>query len=533
MDDVFDDPTLSDPDFEGGDASYSWDEEFQRHIIAMLVSDRQFVLQSLDLVKPSYFTNKAHQKACAITFKFFKQYRVLPRKEFLVQEIKTQLKDNKALDYYLAEVNVLYDYFQPGLDSREYLQDKITYFAKIQAVKKAFHDSLKEIDKAPEDEDTWGKVYEMMREAMTTHQNFDIGIDYFNSIKDRYKEQEEDDESLARFFTSLESIDKELQGGGYLAGEMISIVAGSGVGKSVMLANIAADNLLRGNKRGVYITLELAERKVANRMDAILTGLPIQNLCGNQEEVFEKLTNLEGVEYDEKGMGALIIKQFPAGTASVNTIRAYLSQLRFRGFEPDFVILDYVGEMAEIPGVKTYESRERTVRELRGMATEENVFLATAMQPNRGSKEEQKNERGRLDDEHLADSFGQIRPLDGCFSIMQNDSEKQLGLGRLYVIKQRDGKSRYQIYLRFDKENLRIIEISHDTYRRELNAHKETVEGDVVIDNVTAISEEDEVERITRASPSGWTPSGDTDTIGDSSKDGHAADSSGAGTEST
>lgn len=511
MDDVFEDPTLLDPD-EGEGSSYSWDEEFQRHVIAMLVSDRQFLLQSLDMVKPSYFTNKAHQKACEITFKFFRQYRLLPRKDFLVQEIKSALKDNKALAYYLAEINVLYDYFQPALDSREYLQDKITYFAKIQAIKKAFHDSLKEIDKAPENEDTWGKVYEMMRVAMTTHQNFDIGIDYFNSIKDRYKRAEEEVEGQERFCTSLESIDKEIQGGGYLAGEMISFLAGSGVGKSVMLANFAAYNLLR-DKRGVYITLELAESKVANRMDAILTGLPIQNLVGNQDEVFEKLTTLEGVEYNEKGFGALIIKQFPAATATVNIIRAYIAQLRFRGFDPDFVILDYVGEMAEMPGIKTYESRERTVRELRGMATEEGIFLATAMQPNRGSKEENKSERGKIDDEHLADSFGQIRPLDGCFSIMQNDTEKKLGIGRMYVIKQRDAKSRYQLYLRFDKENLKIMELSQTRYRSILNAHKEVVEDEVVIDNVTTTSpEEDEIERITKH---GWGgPSGDTDTIG-------------------
>src|SRR5690606_35277105 len=117
-------------------------------------------------------------------------------------------------------------------------------------------------------------------------------------------------------------------------------VAGSGVGKSVMLACLAATNLLRG-KKGVYITLELAERKVADRMDAILTGFPVQCLFSHKEEIFDKLGKLEGVDYD--GTLPLVIKQFPAGMASVNTIRAYISQLRFHGFNPDFVIVDYVG----------------------------------------------------------------------------------------------------------------------------------------------------------------------------------------------
>ena len=131
----FEDPTLQDPD-GNVDTKYGWDEEFQRHITALLISDRQFLLQSIDLVNPSYFTNKVHSKVCNISFDFFKKYRILPRKDFIVQELKTQLKDNKSLAYYLSEVNVLFDYFQPGMEAREYLQDKIVFFAKIQAVKR-------------------------------------------------------------------------------------------------------------------------------------------------------------------------------------------------------------------------------------------------------------------------------------------------------------------------------------------------------------------------------------------------------------
>jgi len=481
MSDIFDDPTLSDPDEDGNDVKYSWDEEFQRHIIALVLCDRQFLLQSLDLIKPAYFTNKAHQKAAFLAFNFFKKYRVIAGKDFIVQEIKSSLKDNKALSYYIGEINTLYDYFQPGLDAREYLQDKITYFAKIQSVKQAFTNSLKEIDKSPEAEETWTKIYEMMRTAMTTHQNFEVGLDYFKTIQQRYADMVTDEEDKERFVTGLESIDKSINGGGYCRGEIISIVAGSGVGKSVMLACIAGTNLMRG-KKGVYISLELAESKVADRMDSILTGFPVQNLYGHRESIFEELANLEGVDYESKM--PLVIKQFPAGTATVNTVRAYISQLRFHGFDPDFVIVDYVGEMADMPGMKTYESREKTVRDLRALATEENVFVATAMQPNRGSKEVQKNQGGRLDDEHLADSFGQIRPLDGCFSIMQNDGEKLLGIGRMYVIKQRDGLSRFQIYLGFNKENLKITEIHATTYMQALNSHKESVVDDVKMDHI-------------------------------------------------
>lgn len=464
------DPTLADPDGVL-DTKYSWDENFQRHVAALLVSDRQFLLQSIDLINPNYFTNKAHSKICKIVFEFFKKYRILPRKDFIEQEIKSSLNDTKTVPFYLTEVNVIFDYFEPGMEAREYLQDKIVFFAKIQAVKKVFHESLKLIDNAPESDETWGKVYDGMREAMQVQQNFELGLDYFSSIQDRYALDNNEDEERDRFVFGLESLDKEVGGGGYSRGEIVSIVAASGVGKSVMLACLTANNLLRG-KKGIYVSLELAEEKVAARMDAILTGLPVQNLLGNKEDLFEKLDEIKQ-NFEETDIGPLVIKQFPAGTATVNTIRGYISQLRFQGFDPDFVVVDYVGEMALHHDVKPHESRERIVRELRAMGMEEKVFVATAMQPNRDGKKDSKNERSRIDDEHLADSFGQIRPLDGCVSLNQNDTEKKLGVGRCYVIKQRDGKSRYSFWLSFDKESLRIREITQEDYRHIVVSDRE------------------------------------------------------------
>ena len=106
------------------------------------------------------------------------------------------------------------------------------------------------------------------------------------------------------------------------------------------------------------------------------------------------------------------------------------------------------------------------------------------MQPNRESKKDNKSENSRIDDEHLAGSFGQIRPLDGCISLNQNDNEKKLGIGRGYVIKQRDGESRYQFYLKFDKMNLQITEIQDWEYRDALNKQKNYASDEMEIDKV-------------------------------------------------
>jgi KaiC/GvpD/RAD55 family RecA-like ATPase len=411
------------------------------------------------------------------------------------------LKDNKSLPFYLGEVTLLFEYFQPGMEDRDYLRDKITYFAKIQSVKQAFTKSLELIDKAPEDEKTWDAVYEKMRESMTVSQNFEIGVDYFKSIRDRYQNKDEIDDK-DRFILGLPSIDTKVSGGGYCRGELISIVAGSGVGKSLMLANMTATNVLRG-KKCLYISLELAEVKIADRLDAIFTGYDVHNLTMHKDDIITKLESFSEVSYEGQ-IWPLVIKQFPAGTATVNTIRAYISQLKFHGYTPDFVVIDYVGEMANHPDLKTHESRERSVRELRAMATEEKVFAATAMQPNRDAKKDGKaGERTRIDDDHLADSYGQIRPLDGCISLNQNDTEKLLGIGRGYVIKQRDGESRYQIYLRFDKLNLKIYEITQSEYLSILNNHKEKSAADVTYDMI-----EDKIKATTKCD---WNPSNNED----------------------
>jgi hypothetical protein len=313
---------------------------------------------------------------------------------------------------------------------------------------------------------------------MNTDKNYELGLDYFTSVRDRYERMKEEELDVERFVTGWPTIDQSIKGGGYTRGELLSIVGGSGVGKSVALTCIAAVNLLRG-KKGVYISLELSEDRVAERFDAILADSPINCLYDSKEKIFRSLEDLVSDRADKQ---LLYIKQFPPGAADVNTIRAYLAQLKFGGFNPDFVILDYIGEMKDHSGMKIHESRERLVRDLRGLMVEENVFGVTAMQPNRGSKEAQKE--GRIDEEHLADSFGQIRPLDGAISLNQNDGEKSVSLGRAFVMKQRSGKSRFAIKIQFDPETLRITEISQERYKAKMTSRSEKVSDEVMIDRI-------------------------------------------------
>jgi replicative DNA helicase len=476
------DPELDDlvsPDSEEN-ATYRWDEDFQRHIIALLLVDKQFLVQSVDLIKPSYFTNKAHREVCKVLFDHYNKNKLVLNKTFMLQELKEIFKDDKSKLLYLSEVNSLYEYFEPALDHREYLADKIVFFAKMMSLKNSFNQCLKEIDKDPESADTWAKVYDTLRKAMNVDRNFETGLDYFGTTKERYERMAETEtDTMDKFVTGYEGVDKEIKGGGYNRGEMIAIIAPSGVGKSVMLTNIARTNVLR-NKKVLYVTLELSEDRQAERFDAIFADSNIHALYDNRDSIFAELEQIVEDKQDKK---LVIVKYFPPKTCTVNILRAYVTQLKFYGFIPDFVILDYIGEMKDYPDMKVHESRELIISELRGLANEgDKFFCAVAIQPNRSSK--LLEEHQAIEDEHMADSFGQIRPLDGALSINQSKNEAQVNIGRGWVMKQRFGRAKYYFYLEFDRQSLRIQEISQQTYRNRQSSRTEKVSDDVAVDNI-------------------------------------------------
>jgi len=468
--------TFTDPDAVEKD-QYSWDDEFQRQILGMLLCDRYFLVQSQGLIQYTYFADEVHKLICSILFRHFKQYKNPPTKIALRQEIIDQIGDKKkeVQLHYLSELNTVYEYYVPGIDSRDYLRDKITKFAKIRAIKNAFHSSLEVLKKAPESDESWVKVSSLVREALIIDRNFEIGCEYFQTYEERYAKMMEAAAAKDVFSLGFPTIDKNLLGGGLGRGEIGSFMGLSGTGKSLILVAATIANLNNG-KKVLYVTTEMNEAKVAERFDAQLAdpkgihGVRIDNLIDKQKVVFDALADYTKECLDPR---LLVIKQFAAGTLDVPTFRAYYSQLQQYGFRPDLVILDYIGEMKDYPGVKTYESRYMIVRDLRGFAVEENVCVLTAMQPDRRARETVKM-GGVIDDENLADSYGQVRPLDALWSINQTPDEKDADIGKVFAIKHRHGKSRFTMYVEYNKDTLKISELSSEVYHKRLHDYQQT-----------------------------------------------------------
>jgi replicative DNA helicase len=461
---------LTNPDARA-EEKYEWDEDFQRGIVGLLLNDRWFAMQCKDLVKSSYFSDERHRILIEILFSLVDQYNCLPAKMQVVQEVKDKIsnKDDQTKFHYMSETELIYKKYVPGLESREYLLDKIVNFAKLMGLKMAFDQSLALIKRDRESESTWLKIQETLKTALLVDRNFDAGLDYFQTFEERYARMQQEEVQRERFTSGFPAIDDALLGGGPHRGEIYSWIGLSGSGKSLALVGAALKNILELGKRVLYVSLEMGEDSIAERFDAQFSDVEINKLQEHREMVknaFDRFSE------DKKDKRMLIIKQFSAGSMTVATLRAYMQQLNMVEFKPDLVVIDYIGEMKDYPGIPTYESRYRIVRDLRGLATEENVCVFTAMQPNKDAREAQKKDGGLyggdgvIDDTNLADSYGQIRPLDGCWSINQMQAEKEAGIARIFVIKHRHGKSRFTCHAKFNKNTLKMDQISEDTYNK-------------------------------------------------------------------
>lgn len=466
--------SLVDPD-EPEPVKYADDKPIQQEILCLMIRDKYFMDQSYGLIKPEYFVDKAHQMICRIVNDFFdnNKRKLLPTKYHLINELKTRLKDNPAIGYYTAELQAVIESYEPELSPRDSLLAKISEFAKHQGIRSAIGKVIDLVQK-PGGEEKWVKIEDILKTALLIGPNTDLGLEYFSTVEERYERMMRADAETERFSSGFKSIDEGLVGGGLSRGEIGAYMGMPGTGKSVALVKATVTNLNRG-KRVLYISLEMDQDKIAERLDTMLTGVPINELKERSKEVIFALNTKRAMmqkEVNSIGDKRLFVKQFPAGSADVTTVRAFMSQLALYGFKPDMVVIDYVGEFKDLPGMKKYESLQRMVRDLRGLAVEEQVCILTAMQPNRAGREAQEGS-GFIDDSEIGDAFGQARPMDAIWSINMNKMEQESKVGRIFVVKHRHGRSRYYFHFQQDKNTLDMVEIDQKGWAEVMSASKD------------------------------------------------------------
>jgi len=376
------------------------------------------------------------------------------------EEIAT--REDAIKIYYEAEVESLYEAFVPNISSRSILLDKVLKFARIQELKLAMMVSSRELKDKPEDEAVWLKAEDRIKKALSVNKVFDAGYDFFVDREKFYEELVKASAGAERFASGFQKIE-HIVNGGWQRGELHAFMALTGQGKSLALSKVAVENLRR-QKKVVFISLELSWVTICQRLVGQFTGFDVNRIPEHKLEI-EELFEMYLQPLEDKNL--FNIKQYPLGTPTVNDIRAYLNNIKSKGFKYDVVVIDYAGEIKPYPNVKTYESQAMIMRDLKCLAQEDNVLCITAMQSNKEGTKIGQNESLGLG--NIAASFDSAQKLDGIWSITRTPNEIEAGYGRMTGVKVRNGQTGVSFPVKFDRRSLEIFECSEDEYNQALH----------------------------------------------------------------
>tara|TARA_B110000908_G_scaffold164370_1_gene212329 strand:- start:113 stop:1462 length:1350 start_codon:yes stop_codon:yes gene_type:complete len=383
---------------------------FQTKALGILITDREFLQQICDIVSPDYFDNDASKWVIRKTLKYYDEYKTIPTMEVFKVEVEgiTQELQNVAVKDILKQA-----YKAAKSTDLAFVKDTFLDFCKNQTLKGALMQSVDLLELGDYDD-----IRNLIDRALKAGTERDIGHEYIAELEDRFRE-----ESRITIGTPWPLINN-LLGGGLGQGDLGMIAGGPGGGKSWALIALGAQAVKLGYTV-VHYTLELSEKYVGRRYDACFTEIPVQEILDNKEKVKDTLDNLRG---------GLYIREYPAGQATVNTIHAHLEKCIQQSIEPDLIIVDYADLLTSKTSKEKRDKLDDIYTSLRGLATEMKLPIWTASQVNRsGAREE------IIQGDRMAESYSKMMITDFAMSLSRNSEDKENGVGRWHVMKNRYG----------------------------------------------------------------------------------------------
>ncbi len=384
-------------------------------IIKNLLNDEEYVRKTLPFIKSEYFSDSGQRNLFEIILKYFSDYNASPSKEAL--EIEAGNLNNVSDDQY----NSLLEYIKNIDDEKSDLDwalDTTEKWCKERAIYLALMESIKIADgnnkeKGPE------AIPSILSDALAVSFDNHIGHDYIEDYEQRYESYHKVD---AKIPFDLEMLNKITKGG--LVNKSLNVaLAGTGVGKSLFMCHVASSCLMQGYNV-LYITMEMAEEKIAERIDANLLNVNIQDLAQLPKMMFENKVN----RIAKKTQGKLIVKEYPTASAHVGHFRALLNDLSLKkSFRPDIIFVDYLNICASSrykgsANINSYTLVKSIAEELRGLAVEASVPIVSATQTTRsgyGSSD--------VDLTDTSESFGLPATADLMFALISTEELEQLG----------------------------------------------------------------------------------------------------------
>lgn len=414
-------------------------KSFQEKIFQGLLHDHTWAAQMVEVMDPTFFEIKYLNYLTEKYFGYHKKYRCFPTMSLLVSIIREDLTQGN--DAVLREQIVEYLHrvkSNPDHGDLSYVKEKSLDFCKRQAFKEALESSVNLIH-----DGQFENVLTIMKEAVSVGMPSSTGHDFFEDIEARFVKV-----NRRVCPTGISELDrKDILNGGLGRGEIGVVTANTGVGKSHYLVAMGANALRRG-KNVVHYTFELTETAVGIRYDSNLCDIDSNEVQDNKDRVLSKYKDME--------LGRLIIKEYPTGTATVQTIRNHIEKLKLKSFMPSLIVIDYADIMRSS---KSYDSLRHELKliyeELRNLAMELNIPVWTASQANRDSA---KSEVVGL--ENMSEAYGKAMVADVVISLSRKPLEKSTGAGRLFVAKNRAGRDGLLFPIEMDtaKSKIRVLD---------------------------------------------------------------------------
>ncbi len=417
-------------------------------ILSNLIYNERYTRKVLPFLRQDYFTAREHKIIFLEIHEYVSQYDAMPSLNAIGIECqeRTDLTEEQFKEI-IGVLNVLSNDtadFDWLVDTTEkWCQERAIYISLMESVKIADGQDSKR-DK--------GAIPQILSEALGVSFDQHVGHDYVSDAQARYDFYHRKEDKIP---VDLSLFNKITKGG--LPNKTLNIaLAGTGVGKSLFMCHCAAASLLQG-KNVLYITMEMAEEKIAERIDANLLNVPIQQLADLPKVMFEKkIANLS-----KKTQGKLIIKEYPTASAHVGHFKSLISDLALkRSIRPDIILVDYLNICASqrYKGsiVNSYTYVKAIAEELRGLACECNVPIISATQTTRsgyGSTD--------VDLTDTSESFGLPATADLMFALIS--TEELEGMNQIMVKQLKNRYNDITAYKRFcvgiDRAKMRLYDV--------------------------------------------------------------------------
>jgi len=421
----------------------------EKVILSSLINNDEYARKVVPFLSVDYFHNKSEQIVFKLIEEYVNKYNAFPAKEALLVDLGNKPIKQEDFD----QCKELIDMVTAPSDlnkSVDWLVDTTEKFCQDKAIYNAIMESIKILDDKSQQKLSKGSIPKILQEALGVSFDQSIGHDFIEDASNRFDFYHRKEQRLP---FDLDYFNKITNGG--IPNKTLNIaLAGTGVGKSLFMCHCAAANL-QDHKNVLYITLELAEERVAERIDANLLDCPIQELVNMPRATYDKRMS----RIREKSSGKLIIKEYPTASAGSANFRHILNELKIKkNFIPDVIYIDYLNiclssRIKAGANVNSYTVIKAIAEELRGLAVEFNVPIISATQTTRSGYS---NSDVGLED--TSESFGLPATADFMFALIS--SEELAAQGQIMVKQLKNRYADPDRYKRFvvnvDKSKMRL-----------------------------------------------------------------------------